>query len=439
MLKENLKNINYGFIIIPLLLSAIGLIFIYSSGIYPDGSNSGQYLKQIIWMVIGLGLSVGIMTLDYYQLVENAEIFYLIGILVLAATLIIGKSIRGAKSWFGVAGLGIQPSEIMKLFYILLLAKFFSNASPTENRFRTFVISLVMLGIPLGLILLQPDLGTSLVFLGIYIIMSFIGMPDGRYVKYIVFTGLVTAILVLGNAYYKFYFLEMYQTRIEIFDILFNFNTMLIIAIAMFLYTLVAVILEFFNPVEIIRKILPFTIIAGIGFGVAAVSNVILKPYQWKRLLVFLNPEFDRWGAGYNIIQSKIAIGSGGFAGKGIFRGTQNLLGFLPEKSTDFIFSIISEEAGFLGGAFVIALFCIYFFMIIRTIANAHDKEGMLISAGILGMFFIHFIINIGMTLGTAPVTGLPLPFVSYGGSSYLTFILAAALLSNIHSRRFVH
>jgi rod shape determining protein RodA len=439
MLKENLKNINYGFVIIPLLLSAIGLIFIYSSGIFPDGSNSGQYLKQLIWMVIGLGLSFGIMTLDYYQLVENAEVFYLIGIIVLIATLILGKTIRGAKSWFGVAGMGIQPSEIMKLFFILLLAKFFSNASPTENKIRTFVISLIMLGIPLGLILLQPDLGTSLVFVGIYIIMSFLGMPDGRYVKYILFTGLVTAVLVLGNAYYKFYFLEMFQTRIEFFDIFFNFNTMLIIAVSMFLYTLVAVILEFFNPVEIIRKILPFTIIAGIGFGVAALSTMVLKPYQWKRLLVFLNPEFDRWGAGYNIIQSKIAIGSGGFAGKGIFRGTQNILGFLPEKSTDFIFSIISEESGFLGGTFVIVLFCIYFYLIIRNIANAHDKEGMLISAGILGMFFIHFIINIGMTLGTAPVTGLPLPFVSYGGSSYLTFILAAALLSNIYSRRFVH
>ncbi|OHD56255.1 MAG: rod shape-determining protein RodA [Spirochaetes bacterium GWF1_51_8] len=439
MLKENLKNINLGLIIIPLVLSVIGLIFIYSSGIIPDGSNTGQYIKQIIWMVAGIGLAILILSMDYSQLVEVAEILFLIGIVVLLATLVIGKTIRGAKSWFGVGGLGIQPSEIMKIFFILLLAKFFSNASPVENKFRTFVISIVMLALPLGLILLQPDLGTSLVFLGIYIVMSFLGMPDDRYIKYIMLTGLVTSILVLGNAYYKFYFLEMFQSKIELFEIIFNFNTMLIVAISMFLYTIVAVVLEFFNPVEIIRKILPFTVIAGISFGVGAVSTVLLKPYQWKRLLVFLNPEFDRWGAGYNIIQSKIAIGSGGFAGKGIFRGTQNILGFLPEKSTDFIFSIISEESGFLGGTIVIALFCIYFLYILRTVSNANDKEGMLISAGILGMFFIHFLVNIGMTLGTAPVTGLPLPFVSYGGSSYLTFIIAAALLANIHSRRFVH
>jgi len=152
-----------------------------------------------------------------------------------------------------------------------------------------------------------------------------------------------------------------------------------------------------------------------------------------------INPEFDKKKAGYNVIQSKIAIGSGGFFGKGLFRGTQNILGFLPEKSTDFIYSIIGEELGFFGGSIVMALFIIYFYYIIKTIKNAKDKEGMLISTGIMAMFFVHFFINIGMSLGITPVTGLPLPFISYGGSSYITFIGASALLLNIYSRRFVH
>lgn len=134
-----------------------------------------------------------------------------------------------------------------------------------------------------------------------------------------------------------------------------------------------------------------------------------------------------------------IAVGSGRFRGKGIFRGSQNTLGFLPEKSTDFIFSIISEELGFIGASFIMFLFITYFYYINKTIQNAKDKEGMLVATGIFAMFFIHFIINVGMTMGWAPVTGLPLPFISYGGSSFLTFIMGAALVSNIYSHRFVH
>jgi rod shape determining protein RodA len=165
----------------------------------------------------------------------------------------------------------------------------------------------------------------------------------------------------------------------------------------------------------------------------------VLKPYQWKRILVMINPEFDSKGAGYNIIQSKIAIGSGGFFGKGLFRGTQNILGFLPEKNTDFIFSIICEELGFVGSTLVIGLFLLYFYYILRTIRQAKDKEGMLIATGILAMFFTHFVVNIGMTLGITPAAGLPLPFISYGGSSLITFLCSSAFLANIYSNRFVH
>lgn len=438
ILKDNFKNIPLLYLLIPVILSLIGFIFIFSTGINPDGSNNGQYIRQLIWMVIGAGFAVLILNIDYYRLVETANIYYVIGIVFLVIALIFGRPIRGSRSWLGLAGMGIQPSEIMKLFYILFFAKYLSNANIIEQKNKVFLISLGIFLLPTALILLQPDLGTALVFIGIFIIMSYLGMSDDTYIKYILSISVIAAFIILGTAFYK-YSLENGGSHIEVLEILLSFNTLFIVSLTMFLYSIIAIVIDFFTPVAFVKKLLPFTAVIGISFLFSSVAIKILKPYQWKRILVMISPEFDRSGAGYNIIQSKIAIGSGGFFGKGLFRGTQNTLGFLPEKNTDFIFSIISEELGFFGSCLVVVLFGIFFYYIIRTIQNAKDKEGMLVAAGILAMFFIHFAINIGMTLGITPATGLPLPFISYGGSSYITFIGAAALLLNIYSRRFIH
>jgi rod shape determining protein RodA len=438
MLKESFKNVSLVFILVPAVLSLMGLIFVYSTGINPDGSNNGQYIKQLIWILIGIIFALFIITIDYYRLVETANYYYIAGIFLLLITLVFGKNIRGSKSWLGWGGLGIQPSEIMKLFYILFFAKYLANAPVQERKIQVFFTSAGILLLPMAMILIQPDLGTAIVFLMIFIAMAYIGMADDTFVRYMIYTGLMTMAILLFTAFYKYY-LEDGGGKIEILEIIFSFNSLLIISITMFLYSAVAIFIDFFNPVQIIKKLLPLTLIVGVSFFFSAVAIKVLKTYQWKRILVMINPEFDKSGAGYNIIQSKIAIGSGGFFGKGLFRGTQNTLGFLPEKSTDFVFSIISEELGFVGSFLVMALFGIYFYYIIRTIQSAKDKEGTLVATGIMAMFFTHFIVNIGMTLGLTPATGLPLPFISYGGSSYLVFIGAAALLSNIYSRRFVH
>ncbi len=444
MLKDNLKNVSYGFIVIPLVLSIIGLVFIYSTGIRAEDGTIGpffesQFFKQLTWFIIGLGISIFILSVDYFQLAEIGEYFYITGIVMLIITLVFGKEVRGAKSWLGVGGLGIQPSEIMKLFYILFYAKFLSRAPLGEKKIQTFLISLGILLLPLGLIMLQPDLGTGIVFFMIFLFMSYMGMNNEKFLNYILIIVAATGVLVLGRAYYEFYYLQMGGKELAFFKGLFSFSTLLAVTLVTFLYSLVSIIIGFFHPVKIISKILPFTLIIGSTSLFSATAIKVLKPYQWKRLLAFVSPELDRWGAGYNIIQSMIAVGSGRFRGKGIFRGSQNTLGFLPEKSTDFIFSIISEELGFLGASLIMGLFVAYFYYINKTINNAKDKEGMLIATGIFAMFFIHFIINVGMTLGWAPVTGLPLPFISYGGSSFLTFIIGAALVSNIYSHRFVH
>lgn len=438
MLKDNLRNVSYVILFTPLILTLIGIVFIFSSGINPDGTNSDIYLKQLLWIAIGLALAFLIISIDYFRIVETSVIYYVAGIIMLVITLIFGKNIRGSTSWLGFGGLGIQPSEIMKICYILFFAKYLANAPVVEKKRQSFIYSLGILAAPLGLIMLQPDLGTAIVFLAIFVAMAYLGLADDTYIRYILLIAVSTAVIILGMAFYKYY-LENGGVKVELIEVLLNYNTLLFISIAMFLYSAAALIIDFFNPVPIIQKLLPITLIVGVSFFVSSLAFRVLKPYQWKRLLVTISPEFDKAGSGYNIIQSKIAIGSGGFFGKGLFRGTQNKLGFLPEKNTDFIFSIISEETGFFGASIVIGLFMLYLFYIFRTIQTAKDKEGMLVSTGLFAMFGIHFLINVGMTLGVTPATGLPLPFISYGGSSYLAFIIGSALLANIYVRRFVH
>lgn len=438
MFKDLFKNVSRVFIIVPIVLTLIGLVFCFSTGINPDGTNSNQYIRQLIWVAVGIAIALFVLAIDYYRLVETSHYMYILGILLLVITVVFGKSIRGSKSWLGIAGLGIQPSELVKIFYILFFAKFLANAQVVEKKTKVFLISAGIMLAPVLLVLLQPDLGTAIVYVMIFLFMAYIGLADDTYIRYIIIGAAVIVAIILCIGFYKYY-LEKGGSSIDVLEILLSFNTLLVIGVAMMLITLVMLFIDFFNPVEILKKILPFTMIAGVAMLFSAVAVKVLKTYQWKRILVMINPEFDRAGAGYNIIQSKIAIGSGGFFGKGLFRGTQNTLGFLPEKNTDFIFSIISEELGFIGSLLIVGLFCLYFFYIIRTIQNAKDREGMLVATGILAMFFTHFLVNIGMTVGLTPASGLPLPFISYGGSSYITFIIAAAIVSNIYSRRFVH
>ncbi|MGC8770098.1 MAG: rod shape-determining protein RodA [Brevinematia bacterium] len=438
MFKDLFKNVETAFILIPLTLSIIGMIFVYSTGINPDGTNSNLYIKQLIWFGIGLVVALLLMAIDYYRLVEISHYLYIIGIILLIITLIFGKSIRGSKSWLGIGGLGIQPSEIMKIFYILFFAKYLSNAEVNEKVTKVFLYSLGILVLPLLLILIQPDLGTSIVFVVIFIFMIYIGIPDSKYIKYLLMIGGLTVFLLLIIGFYKFY-LERGGKAVEILDIILSFNFFFLISLSLFLYSFITMFIDFFTPTKIIKKILPFTLIIGTAFLFSSAALKVLKPYQWKRILVMINPEFDSKGAGYNIIQSTIAIGSGGVFGKGLFRGSQNTLGFLPEKNTDFIFSIICEELGFIGSTLILLLFGLYFYNIFKAIRNTKDKEGMLVATGILAMFFTHFLVNIGMTLGITPATGLPLPFISYGGSSLISFMCAAAIMSNIYSNRFIH
>lgn len=439
-MKDIFKSDSLFLILIPLLLSAIGVIFILSTGQLEDGTNTNLYLRQLVWIILGVSLAVLIISIDYYYIVETSIIYYLFGLFVLILTLVIGKEIKGAKSWLGIGGLGIQFSEIMKICYILFYAKYLSSISKDDKGFHIFLKAILILIPPLILIMLQPDLGTTIVFCSIFTIMSLVSLKDvSLLLSGIIIVGL-TSIFVISYAYYQFYFLiNNPNNSSAILDIILVPSTFFALAVILLIYALITFIIELIQPIPWINKFTRGSLILGASLFFTGLAGKILKPYQWNRLLVFINPEFDRLGSGYNSIQSQIAIGSGGLLGRGIFKGSQNLRGFLPEKHTDFIFAILAEETGFVGCIFVLFLYGLYFYLIIRVIFTAKDLEGSYIATGILALYATHTIINIGMNLGVAPVTGLPLPFISYGGSFYISSILGAALLINIYKRRFIH
>ena len=362
-MRSIFKNTDYLILILALLLAIIGIVGIYSAGLNSTSSQD-EYIKQIVWVGIALGAMFVVWILDYRVSSIIGMIAYPICLILLVVVLFMPE-VNGASSWFSIGSIQIQPSEFMKIAYILLLAKYIEYVSTKGrdaiNKWYYIGIALGIFALPVILIMLQPDLGTALVFVSI---TFFILFKSGLSYKYI-----LALILIL------------------------------IIAVP---------VLYFF----------------------------VLSDYQQARIQVFLNPEQEPLGAGYNAIQSKIAVGSGMLFGTGLTKGTQTQWGYLPVKSSDFIFSVISEELGFIISALIVVAYIIMLYRILRVAETSKDKLGSIISIGIFGMFFFHFLENIGMTIGLMPITGIPLPFVSYGGSSMLTNFIALALVLSISSRR---
>lgn len=424
---------DYLLILIVLTLIGIGIMFIYSSSVNSQGvSVSNAYIKQIIWASIGLVLMVLVTLYDYRKVESIALYLYGFIILVLIYTRIFGKYVNGAYSWIGIGDFGIQPSEFGKIFFILYLASFLKK-SEEMNPFKRFLFSILILIIPVGLILLQPDLGTASVYIPIFFFMCFMAGIPMIYLGYILLLGILTiffAILPVWNA-------EITSNPLKIINILTNMKLrMILILSTMFITSIGFIIRRYFHGPKYIFWITYVfsTITIALIFSIAA--GKVLKDYQIMRLIIFMNPQKDPLGAGWNIIQSKVAIGSGGLLGQGYLQGTQSHYRFLPEQHTDFIFSILSEEFGFIGGISVFFLYLLIFVKIILIIKNSTNNYGVYISSGILGMFIFHFFINVGMVMGIMPITGIPLLFLSYGGSSLLTAMIAVGLLMSINYRK---
>lgn len=435
----NLKSVTYFDYVIFLaviLLTTIGISFIYSSGVNSEGvSVSYEYIKQIIWAVLGIVLVLAITLVDYRRFADRTFIIFAVAIFLLLYTRIFGRYVNGAKSWLGIGELGIQPSEFTKIVYILYLAYYLDKSARIESQLRRFLKAGLIMIIPMLLILSQPDLGTASVYIPIFLAMCFVAGIPLRYL------GLV---LIGGLLFVTFTVLPLWETNIlkhsvPIMQILTDMRMSMIAIISLGIMTVLALIgrimfkAKYYYWIAYGTGLVFFALIGSIG------ASHVLKEYQIMRLIVFLDPNVDPLGSGWNIIQSITAIGSGGPFGLGFLKGTQSHYRFLPQQSTDFIFSILSEEWGFFGGFLVFSLYSIILFRGFVVIRKTENFFGSLIATGIVTMFFFHFIVNVGMVMGMMPITGIPLLFLSYGGSSLWTAMIAVGLLMSINMRRLDH
>lgn len=418
-----------------ILLQTISVFFIYSSGVSSTGILfSNEYAKQLISISIGLVLCLLFSFGNYSRLGDWSFYLYLAGIVVLIFTLLFGKVVNGSRSWLALGSIHLgQPSELMKIITILYLGYFFETRKNSIDKPVTLALSLLIVGIPVFLILLQPDMGTALVYIPIYLFMALIASVPLRFIFFLVVSGGLT--LLFGILpYWNSTILHSESLFLRVLSDTSFWPYILFLASTIFVLSLLGTMAykrRYFFWIGY------FALALLLAISGAFAMQTVLKDYQIMRLVVFLDPGVDPQGTGWNIIQSVTAVGSGGLSGKGFLQGTQSHYRFLPQQSTDFIFSIIAEELGFIGSFFILLLFGVIFVRGLYIVWTAKDRYGKNIGAGIIGMIFFHMSVNIGMTMGIMPITGIPLLFVSYGGSALLNAMISIGILLNIHQRRY--
>lgn len=370
---------------------------------------SQSYGKQMMWICTSYFLAWVILMLDPRFFSRLAYLIYGVCIALLIGVLIFGTEIKGAKSWYTFGGFSFQPSELAKFGTALALTFYLTNLNKKFSGFFTRIKALTILLIPAGLILLQPDTGSVLVYASFIFVMYREGL-SGNFL-----------LLGLGAAAIFILALLLNTTTIELpFDIVLPGQTMMVVVIGL----IFLVLYSQFKKIKKVKWVLlaSFLIVSGYIFAVNYSFNNILQKHQRARINELLGIESDPTGAGYNVHQSMIAIGSGGGFGKGFLQGTQTKYDFVPEQSTDFIFCTVGEEWGFIGTFVVIALFLFLLFRLIILAERQRSKFSRIYGYCVASIFFFHLAINVGMTIGLAPVIGIPLPFFSYGGSSLWSF-----------------
>jgi len=393
-----------------IMLLFFGFISIYSSQ-NTDGYNFLSYqnesFKQLMWISICLIIFFAVSILEYRFIFDLAIPLYFISLLLLILVLFFGQEVNNHSSWFNFFGLKFQPSEFSKFSTALLLAKVFDSSSIKLNNLKNvFLVSLIFIT-PSIIILIQGDTGTALVYFSFFLVF----LREGLSVNYLILFLSMSIIFILGLL------VDIYILYI-------------VITIIFLVYVGVSIrdIRKIIN--SSILLILAILVINGQGF----ILNNVLSERQKQRVETLVNPNLDPLGSGWNITQSKIAIGSGGFTGKGFLKGTQTGLNFVPIQSTDFIFSVIGEEFGFIGSFFFITIYIIFLYRILFLSENQKDRFARVFGYSIFSIYLFHFSVNISMTLGLFPVIGIPLPFVSYGGSSLLSFSLLLFVFLKLNS-----
>ncbi len=388
-----------------LLMTAFGVAMVYSAGVLniPSPITEGAWIRQAQWAAIALVVFTIIRQIGPRWFEWVAIPSYVVAVLLLVVTLIVGTgsgTAAGVKSFLDLGFIRFQPAEFAKLATILALARYLGTRSEDPSTLRALVAPAAIVGVPLVLVILQPDLGTALAFVGIlFAALFWAGTP----------IGLMALLLTPGIG-----LVLSFDPRIWA-----AFFVLLVGALYLYRYRLFLV--------ESLSVIL-----ANLAAG--TISTPLwnsLAEYQQNRILVYLDPSVDPRGAGYHVVQSMVAIGSGGLTGKGFTEGTQKRFDFLPEQHTDFIFSVIGEELGYLGTILTLSLFAFILYRLVKMAEGEPDPFAGLVIFGIFGAWLVHIFVNIGMTVGLVPVTGIPLPFVSYGG----TFLLMSWVAVGVAAR----
>ncbi len=389
-------------IVSALLLSLIGVVSVYSATY--DAGASAIFYRQLLWVALGIIGMLVVMLTPFRSIQLLSYVLYGLSILALIGVLVAGKMVAGSKSWFGVRGLGLQPSEFAKAATVLALAAFLSGRHVNVNRLKDIMIAVALVLVPVMLILLEPDLGTTVIFFGILLLVMYWAGAS----NFLLLTVLAPAAAAIAS---------LFGTTPFAIVVLVSLVTLLILRENRFVSSIV------------------FSLTVLVGVSVQFIFGK-LAPHQQKRILTFMNPDADPLGAGYNVLQSKIAIGSGGLFGKGYLRGTQTQLNFIPAQWTDFIYCVPSEEFGFIGAFLILFLLTVLLYRGVQIAGMVKSRYASLVAIGVVASFAIHTVINIGMAMGMVPVIGVPLPFISYGGSNLITNMLMVGLLLNMYANR---
>lgn len=358
---RRLRTVSWAPLMAGLILSVIGLATVHSA----SAEMAVDYLpRQLVWVLLGLPVLVLGMVIDYHFLLRYSIPVYAFSLLLLVLVLIFGHEAGGARSWVGVAGLGLQPSEFAKLATVFMLARYLAAIKQPFLDLKQVGVALALVGVPILLIVEEPDLGGAVILTAVVATMVFVAGVRLR----------------------------------TIFPV-----ALLFLAVGTVVWS----------------------------FG--------MRDYQRERIASYLSPESDPLGAGYQVRQSRIAVGSGEVLGRGFMQGTQSQLRFLPARHTDFVFAVLAEERGFLGVITVLALYMVYLFNGLRVAGRARDRAGVLLVVGLVAIFAFHVLYNTAMVVGLLPVTGIPVPFLSYGGSFTLFCFFATGLILGIDFRRYVN
>jgi rod shape determining protein RodA len=361
--RRLLTHFDWVLLLLVSLIAGIGILNLYSATSSWEAGSTPIFVKQFYWLSIGLGIALLLCLFDYRHLEYFAVPLYSLNVVLLVLVLVAGKTSMGATRWLNLGFFNLQPSELMKIMIIFILARYFNERDPILGfDLRELLTPFALLAVPTLLIMKQPDLGTAML---VIFIAASIGLFAGIRRRTLVTLGVL-------------------------------------------------------------------------GMGAVFVGWRLLHGYQKERIRTFLNPERDPLGSGYHIIQSKIAVGSGGFFGKGFMQGTQSQLSFLPERHTDFAFSVFAEEWGFTGSLILLLLYLLLVSWGIYVARRANDRFGMYLALGVTAMLFWHIVVNLGMVIGLLPVVGVPLPLFSYGGTSMVTTMVGVGILLNISMRRFM-